>query len=154
MTSAAASRGKRDPESRRARPAVGICRPHLPWYVPKKYFDIYPLESIVLPKSDQRDLDDLPPAGVRIANPSGDHAAVVKHDQWKQAVRGYLASITCADAMLGRVLDPLDKSPERDNTIIVFRVDHGWHLGEKLHWRKFTLWQEATHAPLITLSQA
>ncbi len=50
---------------------------------------------------------------------------------------------------MGRVLDALEKSPERDNTIVVFWGDHGWHLGEKQHWRKFALWEEATRAPMI-----
>ena len=64
-------------------------------------------------------------------------------------MQGYLAAITYADAMIGRLLDALDASPYRDNTIIVLWGDHGWHLGEKEHWRKFALWEEATRAPLI-----
>jgi len=51
--------------------------------------------------------------------------------------------------MVGRLLDAYDKSPERDNTIICFWSDHGWHLGEKHHWRKFALWEETTRAPHI-----
>ena len=63
-------------------------------------------------------------------------------------MQGYLAAITYADAMIGRLLDALDASAYRDNTIIVLWGDHGWHLGEKQHWRKFALWEEATRAPL------
>jgi arylsulfatase A-like enzyme len=51
--------------------------------------------------------------------------------------------------MIGRLMDGYDKSPHRDNTIVVFWGDHGWHLGEKEHWRKFALWEEATRSPLI-----
>jgi len=129
--------------------ACGFFRPHLPWYVPKKYFDRFPLDKVTLPNVNENDLDDVPPIGRQIARPQGDHRKVVEHHQWRQAVRGYLASISFCDTMVGKVLDALDRSPYAKNTIIVLWGDHGWHLGEKLHWRKFALWEEATHAPLI-----
>jgi arylsulfatase A-like enzyme len=129
--------------------ACGMFRPHLPWYVPQKYFDRFPLDSIQLPKVLENDLDDVPPAGVRMARPDGDHAKVVKYHQWHKAVQGYLASIAFCDEQIGRVLDALDGSPYAGNTIIVFWTDHGWHLGEKQHWRKFALWEEATRTPMI-----
>lgn len=129
--------------------ACGIYRPHLPWYVPQKYFDLFDKDAIVLPKVLEDDLEDLPSAGVRIAKPEGDHAKVTKHDQWKKAVHGYLASVAFADEQVGRVLDALRKSPRAKDTIVVLWTDHGWHLGEKKHWRKFTLWEEATRTPLM-----
>jgi arylsulfatase A-like enzyme len=127
----------------------GFYRPHLPWYVPQKYLDMFPLDSIELPNVKEDDLDDIPQAGVNMARPNGDHANVLRHKQWKMAVQGYLASIAFADECVGRVLDALDNGPHRDNTIIVMCSDHGWHLGEKLHWRKFALWEEATRNNLI-----
>lgn len=129
--------------------ACGLFRPHLPWYVPKKYFDMYPLDKITLPAVKDDDLDDVPPAGRAMASPNGDHKRVVENGQWRKAVQGYLASISFADACLGRLLDAYDASPQRDNTVIVLWSDHGWHLGEKLHWRKFTLWEEATRNVLL-----
>jgi len=125
--------------------ACGIFRPHLPWYVPEKYFDLYPLETVTLPKVKDDDLDDIPPVGRKFARPEGDHKRVVEHNQWRQAVQAYLACISFADAAVGRVLEAFDSSSYKDNTIIVLWSDHGWHLGQKLHWRKFTLWEEATH---------
>ena len=125
--------------------ACGLFRPHLPWYVPRKYFDMHPVEKIELPSVRADDLDDVPPIGVAMAKPNGDHKKVIEHNQWKQAVQGYLASISFCDAMLGRVLDAFDKSPLAKDTIVMLWSDHGWHLGEKLHWRKFSLWEEATH---------
>lgn len=124
--------------------AVGYVKPHLPWYVPREYFDRFPLESIQLPLTKPGDLDDVPPAGVRMAGPEGDQAAVVKAGNWKQAVQAYLATISFLDDEVGRLLDGLDKSPRKDKTLIVWWTDHGWHLGEKDHWRKFALWEEAT----------
>lgn len=129
--------------------ACGIFRPHLPWYVPTKYFEKFPVDDILLPAHRRDDLDDIPPAGVKMARPRGDHAAVVEHEQWHAAVQGYLASIHYADAQVGRLLDALNASPLADNTVIVLWTDHGWHLGEKKHWRKFALWEEATRTPLI-----
>lgn len=129
--------------------AVGLTRPHLPWYVPKKYFDQYPLSEIKLPRVLPDDLDDVPPAGRKMANPQGDHKAVVEAKQWEEAVQAYLASITYADATVGRLFTALRKSDYADNTIVVAWGDHGWHLGEKQHWRKFALWEEATRVPLM-----
>jgi arylsulfatase A-like enzyme len=132
--------------------ACGIFRPHLPWYVPQKYFDLFPLGSIQLPTVKNDDLDDVPPIGRRFARPEGDHKKVLQHDQWRKAVQAYLASITFADAQVGRLLDAFDASPYARNTAIVLWSDHGWHLGEKLHWRKFTLWEEATRNVLMMVA--
>ena len=129
--------------------ACGIYRPHEPWFVPKRYFDLFPLEQVSLPPGYREgDLDDLPGSGKR-AGPNRYFAHIRRHGQWKQAVQAYLASIAYADAMLGRVLGALDNSPHRDNTIVVLWSDHGWHLGEKQHWQKFTIWRAATRVPLI-----
>lgn len=129
--------------------ACGIFRPHLPWDVPKQYFDLHPLAEIQLPPHRPDDLEDLPPEGVKTAGAQGDHRRVLEAGTWKEAVRAYLASISYADAMLGRLLDAFEQSAYRNNTVIVLWGDHGWHLGEKEHWRKFALWEEATRAPLI-----
>jgi arylsulfatase A-like enzyme len=129
--------------------ACGLHKPHMPWNVPQKYFDMYPLDRIELPKVNEKDLDDVPAAGVRMARPQGDHAQILASGRWKEAVQAYLATITYCDMNVGRLLDALDKSPYKDNTIICFWGDHGWHLGEKQHWRKFALWEEATRAPFI-----
>jgi arylsulfatase A-like enzyme len=129
--------------------ACGIYRPHEPWFVPQKYFDQFPLDEIQLPPGYRDDdLDDLPPAGKK-RGPNRYFAHIRKHGQWKQGIRGYLASISFADAMLGRVLDALEKGPNADNTIVVLWSDHGWHLGEKQHWQKFTGWRACTRVPFI-----
>ncbi|MEI6232652.1 MAG: sulfatase [Planctomycetota bacterium] len=129
--------------------AVGLHKPHMPWYVPKKYFDMFPLDSIKLPPYLETDLNDVPAAGVKMATRSGDHDKIVKAGKWKEAIQGYLAATAYTDMNIGRLLDALDKSKYKDNTIICFWCDHGWHLGEKNHWRKFALWEETTRAPLI-----
>jgi arylsulfatase A-like enzyme len=67
----------------------------------------------------------------------------------QRMVRAYLAATSYADAMVGKVLDALQASPYAKNTIVILWGDHGWHLGEKQHWRKFTLWERGTKTPLI-----
>jgi arylsulfatase A-like enzyme len=129
--------------------AIGLHKPHMPWNVPRKYYDLHPLSGIELPPHQEDDLSDVPPAGVRMAAPGGDHAKILESGRWKEAVQGYLAAISYADAMIGRLLDAFDESRYASNTIIVLFGDHGWHLGEKQHWRKFALWEEATRAPFI-----
>ena len=121
----------------------------MPWNVPQKYYDMHPLADIQLPPTKKGDLSDIQTAGVKMAKPSGDHAKVLASGRWKEAVQAYLAAISYLDGQIGRVLDAYDKSSHKENTIIVFWGDHGWHLGEKEHWRKFTLWEEATRAPFI-----
>ncbi len=128
--------------------AVGLHKPHMPWNVPRKYYDMHPLDEIQLPPHRDDDLADIPPAGVAMARPSGDHKQILDSGRWKDAIQGYLAAGTYADAMIGRLMDAFDKSAYKDNTIVVFWGDHGWHFGEKEHWRKFALWEEATRAPL------
>jgi arylsulfatase A-like enzyme len=143
----------RRPQDRPLFIACGLTKPHLPWSVPKRYYDQFPLDSIQLPPYKPDDLDDLPPIARQWArSPANDHEAILKAggtNTWKLAIRAYLATINFCDAMIGRLLDALDQSPARDRTIICFWSDHGWHLGEKQHWRKFALWEEATRAPLI-----
>jgi choline-sulfatase len=143
-------------ESKQEKPfflAVGLFRPHLPWYAPQKYFDLYPLNKIKLPKVLENDLDDIPAEGKRLSKARrGDFDRIKETGKWEEAVQAYLASISFADAQLGRVLDALENSEYRDNTIIVFWSDHGWHLGEKNHWHKMTLWEEATRIPFIVVA--
>lgn len=130
--------------------ACGLFNPHMPWYVPKKYFDMFPLEEVTTPELLENDLDDVPPLGIALTDGKRKYVdAVFGHGLHKEGVQAYLATTAYVDTQMGRVLDALDKSPYRDNTIVVFLTDHGFHLGEKHHWQKATLWEEATHCLLM-----
>ena len=121
--------------------ACGIYRPHLPWYVPQAYFDLFPLDSIQLPETWVGDTSDLEFRAHEVITRGGNyHHHVIKAGQWKKAVQGYLASVTFADEMVGRLLKTLHESAYANNTIVMIWSDHGWQLGEKMHWRKFALW--------------
>jgi len=130
--------------------AYGAHKPHMPWYVPKKYFDMYPLDQIVLPELKADDLDDLPPLAKAVSDGIGSFAdKVIKAGKLKEAVQAYLATTTYADTQIGRVIDALEKSPYKDNSIVVLLTDNGFHMGEKHHWQKTTLWEEGTHVVLM-----
>ncbi len=128
--------------------AAGLYRPHLPWYVPQKYYDRFPLDEIELPALIKDDPSDLPKRGQQIAS-SRYHKQVTESGLWKNAVQGYLASINYADDLVGKLLADLDASAYADNTIVVIFSDHGWQLGEKNHWRKFALWQNVLNTVLM-----
>ncbi|MEQ8790746.1 MAG: sulfatase [Pirellulaceae bacterium] len=130
--------------------AFGTFNPHMPWYVPQKYFDMFPLDQVAVPEILKNDLDDVPPLGRELTDGKGKFVdAILEHGLHKEAVQAYLATTAYVDAQMGRVLDALDKSPHRDNTIVVLLTDHGFHLGEKHHWQKATLWEEASHSLLM-----
>src|SRR5206468_10309044 len=83
--------------------AVGFYRPHIPLFAPRRYFDLYPAEAVVLPPTRKDDLDDLSETARRLAlQPvtAGAHATVVRHNQWKQAVAAYLACVSFVDAQV------------------------------------------------------
>lgn len=131
--------------------AVGIAKPHLPWFVPQEFFDMYNLDSIKLPEYKLDDLDDiLTPSGQKKFSATDDFLWVSQDEKlFKGAVRAYMASTSYVDYCVGMILEALEKSKYKDNTIIVIWGDHGWHLGEKLRFRKVTLWSESTRMPLI-----
>jgi|GEM_PF-361277 len=129
---------------------LGLYCPHYPNYAPQKYFDLYNRDSIRLPDVLEGDWLDLPDyIKTRMTNRNRIREELISLGAYKDAVWGYLASVSFADAMLGRVLDTLEASAYKDNTVIVFWSDQGYHLGEKGQWGKHTLWQETTNVPLI-----
>jgi arylsulfatase A-like enzyme len=133
--------------------AVGFHKPHLPWYVPREFFDLYPLEGLALPETIEGDLDDVPAAARELVTEAGFlHPRIVERDLWAEGVQAYLATISFIDAQVGRLLDALEASPRADRTIVLLVSDHGHHLGEKEHWRKTTLWEESTRVPLIVVT--
>jgi choline-sulfatase len=131
--------------------SVGFFRPHVPLYVPPEWFDLYDEATLDLAQSPENDLDDLPRHFLSInhyaAAPT--HAEVLKHQKQRGLTQAYLASISFVDHCVGVVLEALNQSPYQDNTLVILWSDHGFHLGEKQHWAKRTLWQESTRVPLL-----
>ena len=133
--------------------ALGFYRPHVPMYAPKKYFDMFPLNEIKLPEikeGDNKDISQYAKNLVSLRHVSPTHKWILDHEkQWEKATQAYLASIAFVDFHLGKILDALEKGPNADNTIVVLFSDHGFHMGEKEHWAKRTLWEDGTRVPVI-----
>lgn len=125
--------------------ACGFYKPHNPWTAPKRFFDMYPLETLQMPPVLENDWDDLPEIGRRWAAGPVDFEVVKAFGQWAPIVRSYLACISFLDYNFGRVIEALDNSKYRDNTIVVVMADNGFHMGEKKHFTKYALWEKTTH---------
>jgi len=128
---------------------AGIFEPHLPNYTLKKYFDRFPLDEIELPEGYREgDLKDVPKAHAKMQ-----HIAWAKRirdaGQWKPAIQAYLACTAMVDDLVGQIVAALQKSKYADNTIIVLWSDHGFQLGEKERWAKYSLWERATRVNLL-----
>ncbi|MFC3693427.1 sulfatase-like hydrolase/transferase [Chenggangzhangella methanolivorans] len=150
---------------------MGLQKPHLNWYPPAEFLAQFPIEDIVYPlgvmSEDARcgvtyetskDLRDEPKAGWKMSQQFKDSLGSkgkpgFMNDPackaWKEAIQHYCAEIAYADYNIGLLRQALEASGQLDDTIIVMLSDHGWQLGEKLAWRKFTLWERATRLPLV-----
>lgn len=131
---------------------VGFLRPHVPWHVPQKWFDLYPNpEELTKPAFLEEDLEDVPQfardMNIYPHMPRTEWA--IKTGQWRHMLHAYLACTSFVDHQVGRVLDALKASPHADNTIVVLLSDHGYHLGEKNTFQKQTTWERASHVPLV-----
>ena len=144
---------------------VGFIRPHTPLIVPQRFFDMFPLDSVELPVIRPRDVEDTFARLVRGIPTDADgprtedmgtrlfHTLVQSYksqdDALRHFIQAYLASVASVDEQIGRILDAVDNSSLKDNTIIVLTSDHGWGMGEKDYLYKNSLWQESTRVPLI-----
>jgi arylsulfatase A-like enzyme len=157
--------------------ALGIYRPHTNWYIARRYWDLFPVDKIQpAPGMRKDDLADVPPSGRNLAlgveadpNTRKDAAKdastavtgkvenlgilqqpyLARAGLYADTLRAYLAAIAYADDMFGRFISALDNSEYADNTIVVVVSDHGYHVGEKDHWHKSTMWERAIRVPML-----
>jgi arylsulfatase A-like enzyme len=133
---------------------VGFYTPHVPQYTPKKWQDLYPLETLTLPEVKKDDLNDLSPYAISLTRDkhvAPTHDWVVENNQWEPLVQTYLACVSFVDAQVMKVITALEKSAYAENTYLVLFSDHGFHLGEKERWAKRSLWQDSTRVPLFIM---
>jgi iduronate 2-sulfatase len=124
---------------------AGFYKPHVPWIAPKKYFDMYPLESIDVRPFEEREMT-IAPEYAYFTTPANWGMST---EQRRDAIRAYYATISFVDAQIGKVLDALQRLKLADNTTVVFWSDHGYQLGEHGQWMKQTLFEWSARAPLI-----
>lgn len=125
---------------------VGFYRPHTPYVSPKKYFDLYPLDSLELPDLSDDDRSRTPALAFRGFKPEQD---TMSDHQRREAMQAYFASISFMDAQMGRVLAALDRLGLAGNTAVVFTSDHGYHTGQHGLWQKMSLFERVARVPLI-----
>jgi uncharacterized sulfatase len=129
--------------------AVGFHKPHDPFVAPKKYFDLYPLESLKPPTDPPDKTPDVPLA---IAGGfKAEFDRFTDRDK-REFMRSYYAGISFMDAQVGKLMNAMDKLKLWDNTIVVFFGDHGYHLGERNWWNKSTVFELSARAPLIVIA--
>lgn len=132
--------------------AAGFFNPHCPYVAPKKYFDLYPLDSIEMPdlKAAEKDLEDVPPMAVmRDKRNWPYYFKDVTVEEARKCKQAYYATISFVDAQVGRLLDALEEANLMEKTIIVFWSDHGYFLGEKGLWYKRKAFERSARMPLI-----
>ncbi len=125
--------------------AAGFYRPHCPYISPKKYFDLYPLESIPEPLFRDEDWEKILPAARWLKVPNYG----ISRLKQREAIQAYYAAISFLDANVGRLLDALDRLKLADKTIVVFWSDHGYLLGQHGHWMKQVLFEDSARNPMI-----
>jgi arylsulfatase A-like enzyme len=135
---------------------VGFIRPHTPLHVPKRFFDMFPMESVKIPQIKSNDADDCYFSDVFTSNQKGLRYFRLLKESYpdlesgiKAFTQAYLASVAAVDECVGRVIDAVDNSMLKENTIIIVTSDHGWNMGEKDYLFKNALWEESTRVPLI-----
>lgn len=135
--------------ARESRPfflAVGFYRPHTPYVAPRNYFDQYPLEQMEVVGGVDEDQQDIPASALMSRKAEQEK---LTDELRREARQAYYASITFMDDQVGRVMAALERYQLRDNTIVVFTSDHGYHLGEHGLWQKMSLFEESARVPLI-----
>jgi arylsulfatase A-like enzyme len=131
---------------------VGFSRPHVPQYATKKWFDLYPMDTLQLPeylKSDNKDLSQYAIDLTRLEHVSPTHDWVIENKEWKNLVQSYLACVSFVDAQVERTVKAIENSKYADNTYIVLFSDHGFHIGEKDRHAKRSLWEDGTRVPMM-----
>ncbi|WP_297089327.1 sulfatase [uncultured Draconibacterium sp.] len=130
---------------------TGFLRPHTPLHIQQKYLDMYPLDEIELPPYKADDYDDIPKAARETWNSYPTTSWAIENNQWRKMLQAYMGCITFTDVQIGKILEALENSPYKDNTIVVLWSDHGFHIGEKERFQKHTAWDRSTKVPMIIM---
>ena len=127
---------------------VGFYKPHTPYVAPKKYFDLYNIDDIEVPAIPEGYWDTIPEPAKKSVTAFRNQIDLPEETA-RKAILAYYATISFLDAQIGRVIDGLEHNGLKDNTIVLFSSDHGYHMGEHGHYQKNTLFENADRVPLI-----
>jgi len=130
--------------------AAGFYKPHTPYVAPKKYFDLYPMDTIQLPKDPPDHLQNVPKPALASTTPWPYFGVTV--DQARECKQAYYAAISFVDAQIGKLLDTMDRLKLWDNTVVIFWSDHGYHVGEHGLWMKQSLFEESARVPFVIIA--
>jgi len=131
---------------------LGLWRPHTPFTAPRRFFELYDKDELSFPPKSWRadDMEDVPAMGKHLSSVWGERWEETGGNDpelWREIMWGYYAATSFADYNIGRVLDALEASGHADNTLVVLVSDNGYHLGEKNHFEKSTLWSASARIP-------
>jgi arylsulfatase A-like enzyme len=134
--------------------SVGFWKPHLPFNAPKKYWDLYEEDELVIadnpympenaPNQASHEWNELRGmyTGIPASGPVSDELA-------RNLIHGYYACVSYTDAQIGIILNELERLGLDENTVVVLWGDHGWHLGEHGLWCKHCNFDKVLNAPLM-----
>ena len=136
---------------------IGFVRPHTPLIAPKRFYDMFPIDELELSPVLENDAEDthykdLYPAsikGLRYYQMLKESYGGDAEEGLKHFLQGYLACVAFVDEQVGMVIDAIENSRFKDNTVIIFTADHGWQMGEKDYLFKMSPWEESTRIPMI-----
>lgn len=124
---------------------AGFYKPHVPWIVPSKFFDMYKSADMEIPPFDASEMQIAPSWAYTLTNANYGMTA----DRHREAIRAYCAATSMLDHQVGRLLDALERLGLMKNTTIVMWADHGYQLGEHGQWQKSTLFEPSARVPLL-----
>ena len=134
----------------RARPfflLTSFTHPHDPYEIPLRYWNRY--EGRDPPPPAVPPLEEHDPHSRRLLEMCGAAEVEIPPEAAARARRGYYAAVSYVDEKVGELLDVLEETGLREDTIVVFGSDHGDMLGERGLWYKMTFFEDSARVPLV-----
>ena len=122
--------------------------PHFPLFAPQQFLDLYPFDRIDLPVLGEELLESQHPA-IRQLRYFFHNDQPLPEELTRTALASYLALVTLTDEHIGRLLNVVDTSLLRENTVVIYISDHGEMAGQHGIWQKQCFYESSVRVPLI-----